>query len=145
MTVEIVEFRNDFGRLGLGMAAGANVACRDAANLICEYADEACPRDTGALASTIRVETAEEYGPGAMAALAGDSDRMMQPPDGGAEKPIDYGAYVEFGTRYMSPQPFFEPAVEMVRPIFVDLVASHLFVGPAAADLELAMGGGELL
>src|SRR5579885_2236486 len=34
-----------------------------------------------------------------------------------------YGAYVEFGTRYMPPQPYFYPAFDQVRGAFEDAIA----------------------
>lgn len=34
----------------------------------------------------------------------------------------EYGAYVEYGTRRMSAQPYFHPAIEQFRPIYRGIV-----------------------
>lgn len=31
----------------------------------------------------------------------------------------DYGAFVNYGTRHQAPQPFVEPAIAVVRPVFL--------------------------
>lgn len=43
----------------------------------------------------------------------------------------EYGAYLEFGTSRMAPRPFMAPAVEAVRPAFVEAVSRALKFGPA--------------
>ena len=82
------------------------------------------PKDTGFLANSIYVVTADEssYGRG------GASGPEMLPE---VEKPDDdltayvavgaqYGVYVEFGTVHMPPQPYLLPAMEAVRDSFED-------------------------
>lgn len=63
-------------------------------------AKERCPVDTGALRASI-------------------SHAMLSDTEGEVRVGQDYGAYVNYGTRFMAPRPFLTSAVEEARAPFV--------------------------
>jgi HK97 gp10 family phage protein len=80
--------------------AGAEVIARDMA--------ERAPKDTGALAASIHVETSA-LGFGASSAVG---------------PTVPYARFVEFGTRYMAAQPFEEESADSVAAAVVTAMAS---------------------
>lgn len=72
-----------------------------AANDVETRAKQAAPVDTGNLRNSISTETASD----GLSAVVGPT--------------ANYGAYVEYGTASMSPQPFMGPAWDVVEPGFV--------------------------
>lgn len=91
------------------------------------------PVDTGFLRNSVYTVTSagSTYGQGGsppgdaslLPEVAGPSDKYSASVAVGAS----YGAFVNYGTRYMSAQPFWEPAIDAVRPSFesaVDKIAS---------------------
>lgn len=63
------------------------------------YARELCPVDTGRLRASITMDSGRDSR-GAWVTIGTN---------------VEYAPYVEFGTRYMSPQPYMRPAVMMAR------------------------------
>ena len=63
------------------------------------YARELCPVDTGRLRASIQMESGRD-GLGPWVTIGTN---------------VEYAPYVEFGTRYMAPQPYLRPAVLMAR------------------------------
>jgi HK97 gp10 family phage protein len=63
------------------------------------YARELCPVDTGRLRASIQMDSGRD-GVGPWVSIGTN---------------VEYAPYVEFGTRYMSPQPYMRPAVLMAR------------------------------
>jgi HK97 gp10 family phage protein len=98
----------------------------EAATQIAAVAKELCPVDTGAMQSTIYVEshTISTYGQG-FEEPDGDSyimEEIEQPPSGTAYTAVavNYAMYVEMGTRFMGAEPFLIPALETIRTAFED-------------------------
>jgi HK97 gp10 family phage protein len=92
------------------------------------------PKDTGFMADSIYISTADESTYGSSGS----------PPEGAEilpeEKPDDdltaivgvaasYGAYVELGTRFAPAQPYLVPAAETIKGEFADIMAQALEEG----------------
>ncbi len=83
---------------------------------------DACPKDTGFLASSIYTSTSEgsTYGqtngpaPGD-AYLLPEGPEVSDPFTGYAACAASYGPFVNYGTRFMAAQPFWEPAIDEGR------------------------------
>lgn len=71
------------------------------------YAKQFCPVDTGRLRSSIHTYRLNE------------TTVVVQ--DG-----VDYGVFIEFGTSKMAAQPFFTPAMNLIRTEFPQLVAGKV-------------------
>lgn len=80
--------------------------CDDAAEEILSTAQQLVPVDTGYLHDSIH-----------HAGAGNPSEVVVE---------AEYGPYVEYGTWKMAPQPYFWPAVEMERPVFIAAVRAAL-------------------
>lgn len=109
------------------------VAVRKAAFEIEAEAKSRVPVDTGALKNSIYTVTDQgsTYGQAAGAAVSANPrskevPEMAKPPGVSAivAVAIDYGIYVEMGTRKMEPQPFLGPAAEIVEPALLAALRS---------------------
>lgn len=85
-------FRNKADALTTGLGE----ALREIAQIIVDEAQANAPVDTGYLRDHIR--------------MTEESDTSVT-----VVSEAEYSSFVEFGTRYMSAQPFFEPAIESAR------------------------------
>lgn len=110
---------NHWAGLAAAMPEVIHQMVRKTAFDLAAQARTSAPVDTGFLANSIYVETSTDttYGSGGTHG-AGDS-YLLDP----VETPEDdytayvgvganYGEYVEYGTRYMAAQPYFQPAVD---------------------------------
>lgn len=92
---------NHLPRMKRNLPVQTSAAMRRAAFATQRRAQELCPRDTGTLANSITIEGGH---PGSLS--------MMVVTTAG------YGAYVNFGTRFMAAQPFMTQAAEHGARIF---------------------------
>lgn len=104
MSISITKVGVPFAVAGAAAAAKAAAVVAKAAFDIESGAKSRAPVDTGLLKNSI--EAVEE-------------DKL----EWVVEVHAEYGAYVEFGTRYTAAQPFLTPAVEEVRPVFLAAMA----------------------
>lgn len=109
---------NNFGKIADAIRPACAKVVKKVAFDIQAHAQANAPVDTGFLRNSIYTVTSEgsTYQGGAKAL-----PEIPHPPDeltAYAAVGAEYGAYVEYGTRYMAGQPFWEPAVESVRPGF---------------------------
>lgn len=95
---------DNIGRVAAAAAAAAGLAVAKAAHDIEARAKNAAPVDTGFLKSSIR---ADQEGPFTWR----------------VDVQAEYGGYVEFGTSRMAARPYFTPAVEFVRPSFIQAMS----------------------
>lgn len=129
----ILEYTNHFPRIAAGMPDACEAGVRQAAVEIAATAAAAAPVDTGALQATCTAEPLDRgtvvddltVGGVAWAAMAGDTESGGLRPDG---RPVNYAIYQEFGTYKMAAQPFFFPAVEILRPEFPAMIETALSV-----------------
>lgn len=98
-SVRWVVVENRFPRIIADMNRNADMLVRKAAMDIEAHAKMRAPVDTGILRASIQA-----------AAVAPRHWRVTV----GA----DYGIYLEYGTRFMAPQPYFQPAIDQVWPSF---------------------------
>jgi HK97 gp10 family phage protein len=99
-------------------------------DVIATTADANAPKLTGWMASTIYTVTSDgsTYGqtngpaPGD-AYLLPEGPEVSDPYTGYAAVAANYAIFLEYGTRYMSAQPFFTPAVEEGRKRLNDAIA----------------------
>lgn len=94
-----VSFSSRLPAVIAGLEAGAGLVVQKTVSDLEAAAKSNAPVDTGALQNSI---TGEMTG-----ALSGQ-----------VRATAEYAAYVELGTRKMSPQPYMTPAAESVRPAF---------------------------
>lgn len=92
MAARIVVLDSNVRPIQRRMKISAELAAARSARNIAKRAKELAPKDTGALAESI-----EAKGNGATWTV---------------EVGVDYGGFVEFGTRYMDAQPYLGPAAE---------------------------------
>lgn len=78
------------------LRTGLGEALREVADLIVEEAQSTCPVDTGYLRDHIQITS--------------ESDTQVT-----VASTAEYSSFVEYGTRYMDAQPFFEPAIDKAR------------------------------
>lgn len=82
------------------------------------------PVDTGFLRNSIYTVTSQDSTYGGAGSPPGDSYLLPEvdtPPDdltAYVAVGANYGVYVNYGTRYMTAQPFWEPAIDAVTPEF---------------------------
>lgn len=88
------------------------------------HAASQAPVDTGFLRNSIYTVTSEGSTYGGAGSPPGDATLLPQVP-GPSDKTTayvavgaSYGAFVNYGTRHMAARPFWEPAVDAVRPSF---------------------------
>ena len=98
---------NNFGRLKAELERGGGEIVRKAALDIEGNAKTFAPVDTGTLKSSI---AATNTGP--LSAIVGT--------------PVEYAVHQEYGTVHQSGTPFMRPAVERVRPKYIDAFARFL-------------------
>lgn len=94
-----VVVENRFPQIADALAYDADLLVRKAAMDIEAHSKMRAPVDTGILRGSIQA-----------AAVAPKHWRVTV----GAE----YGIYLEYGTRFMAPQPYFQPAIDTVWPSF---------------------------
>lgn len=93
------------------MGSNSEDAVEKATDLIVEKARALAPVDTGELRKSIRSTVKR---------MAGDIAR------GQVEAAADYALFVEYGTEYMKPQPFLEPAIEDgIKYLMKQLESAH--------------------
>lgn len=107
VTVRVEVKQNDFPRLAKLLPQLAAQAVTKAAADLMAFARMNAPVLTGHLMNSITVQPVS-----ALAAIVSVGAL--------------YGLFVEFGTRRMAAQPFFMPAVELVRPQFEQAIANAL-------------------
>lgn len=92
------------------LSTGLGEALREIAQVIVDAAQANAPVDTGFLRDNIQIQD--------------ESDTSVT-----VVSQAEYSSFVEFGTRYMAAQPFFEPAIEAGRAqaaqILRDAIASQ--------------------
>lgn len=98
--VHVIVLSNDLGKIADGMEDKAGRIVRKAALDIEAQAKVRAPVDTGALRASIQ---AVGVGPLHWQVRVG----------------VEYGIYVEMGTRYMAAQPYLGPGAEAVRADFL--------------------------
>lgn len=101
MSVTISVTFNRFPEIAAALPGQTQAVVRKASFDVEAQAKNRAPVDTGALKSSISTEF-EDNG------LTG----IIAPH-------VEYAAFVEFGTRRMSAQPYMTPAAEVVKPAFV--------------------------
>lgn len=107
VTVRVEIKSNRFGELAAKLPGLAALAVRKTAADLARMAAQLAPVDTGALRNSIQWSMS-----GPLAAIVAVG--------------VNYGVYVEYGTRRMAAQPYFTPAVEWARPQFEAAVANAL-------------------
>lgn len=100
-SVHTIVLSNDLGKIADGMEDKASQFVRKAALDIQAGAQVRAPVDTGALRASIQAVQAS--GPLHWQVRVG----------------VEYGIYVEMGTRHMAAQPYLGPAAEAVRSDFL--------------------------
>jgi len=111
----VVEIAGIEGVLDRSIAEGL----AEAAEKIKEDAKGFCPVDTGSLRRSIRTSTVNSQGHLHMVSVSAGGGEVTNPRTG---KPVDYAAYVEFGTSKTKPQPFMQPAVDGNREEIVRIL-----------------------
>ncbi|MBO0826211.1 MAG: HK97 gp10 family phage protein [Streptosporangiales bacterium] len=96
-------YAREVAAAGLAIHAGVRKAIVKTAHDIEADAKALCPVDTGYLRSSITADI-------------GDMDAEIGPT-------ANYGAYVEFGTSRMGPQPYMMPAADRREPELTDAIA----------------------
>lgn len=91
---------NDFPKIIAGMETKADTIVAKAALDIQAQAQVRAPVDTGTLKNAIQ---ATRLGAAHWRVVVG----------------VDYGLYVEYGTVHTAAQPYFQPAINQVRPAFL--------------------------
>lgn len=127
---------NRFPEIAAALPKETDEVVRKAAFDIEARAKDRARVDTGALKSSIYVTLGSgesDYAQAASAAQAANPGVEVLPP---ADKPqahealvgpsVEYGAFVEFGTRNTPAHPFMIPAAEEVRPAFVEAMKKML-------------------
>ncbi len=137
---------NDEALIGLiaSIPAKSHQNVEDAAHAIQQLAAQLAPQQTGALRSSVYVSSpagsdysehsgeAESRNPLAfildeikpefvLSLFGGNSDSTYTAVVGVA---VNYGLFIEFGTRYMGAQPFMTPAAEVARTQFVNTMSN---------------------
>lgn len=109
---------NHWGKLALDLKPACQEIVKQVAFEIATDARFLVPKDTGFLNDSIYVGTWDDstYGAGGMSP-PGDSYLLPEEPVPNDMSAIvgvaaNYGEYVEFGTRFMTAQPYFYPAME---------------------------------
>lgn len=123
---------NNFARLAQAMHRGASAIVTETCSALRDEYAATCAYDTGFMSSSAYISTAQEdtYGQGVVAGKAGATllPDIGAPPDdttGYMAVGASYAIYPELGTRYQPPHPAFYPAVETIRPHFIEQM-SHL-------------------
>src|SRR5260221_14171422 len=121
---------NHWGEIANNLRPALKRVVRKTAKEIAAGAAIFAPVDTGFLQASIYVQTSTSstYGKGGHVnmtpyqALHHDLLPETDPPTDDLTAHVavgaSYGIYVEYGTRFMPAQPFFEPAVALAQPVF---------------------------
>ena len=102
VTVSVTTKYNHLSRMKRNLPVATSKIMRRAAIITHREARRMCPRDTGTLANSITMEGVT---------VGSLSMRVMTL--------AGYGAYVNFGTRYMAAQPFMTQAARIGREAFL--------------------------
>jgi HK97 gp10 family phage protein len=120
---------NDFAEKGA--IEGSELAILKTAELIVAQAIDLAQEDTGQLKNSISYVTTTNDGgfnDGSGGEPAPESARISLKPkklEGYAGTNLDHGVYNEFGTRYMSANPFLRPAGELIKGGELDSVVTR--------------------
>lgn len=103
-----------------GSGPNAQAALRNVAFAVERLAKQYAPVDTGALRASIYTAFAGE--PNTLPQVGGDGQRVALPTPNQAltanvGPSVEYGVYQEFGTRYMSAQPYLLPALRQAEQV----------------------------
>lgn len=102
MPVTVTITRNRIGSIFADIRRAAAEIVKETAGQLAETDRQLVPVLTGALRDSIRIEPQDDLH---MTVIEGDSE-------------IDYGTYVEFGTKRQVAQPHFTPACEVAKRYF---------------------------
>ncbi len=116
---------NRWGEIAAKFPEAAHKVVVQTTEFVRQTAYDACPKDTGFLASSIYTSTSEGSTYGQTNGPApGDSYLLPEGPEvtdpftGYVGAAANYSIYVNYGTRYQAAQPFWEPALDAGRVKF---------------------------
>lgn len=103
-----------FGNPFIGADLGNEQTILEIANQVVNEAKALAPFDKGQLRNSIMYRTSEEQGgfnDGAGTPAEKEIDSKPKKGEGFVGTNLDYSIYLEFGTRFLPPQPFLRPAI----------------------------------